>query len=120
MRYVVFLKEDRVLYLEAQAHGEVSMAFTLRTLVITLALAAGPGSAGIALADTLLVEGVAAARPTATERPARGSSMASVERRFGAPASRSRAVGKPPITRWDYAGFVVYFEYDHVLHTVRR
>jgi hypothetical protein len=96
------------------------MALSTRTLVITLALVASLYSAGNALADTLLVEGVSAAEATAAERPVRGSSMASVEARFGAPASRSGAVGQPPITRWDYAEFVVFFEYDHVVHTVRR
>ena len=96
------------------------MALSTRTLVIALALVAGLSSAGYAPADTLLVEGVSAAQATATERPARGSSMASVEARFGPPASRSGAVGQPPITRWDYAGFVVFFEYDHVVHSVRR
>jgi len=96
------------------------MALSTRILVITLALAIGLCSAGNAVADKLLIEGVSAAQATAAERPARGSSMASVEARFGAPASRSGAVGQPPITRWDYADFVVYFEYDKVLHTVRR
>ena len=96
------------------------MAFTPRTLVIALTLAAALSGAGTALADTLLVEGVTAAQPTAGERPARGSSRASVEARFGAPGTRSSAVGKPPITRWDYPDFVVFFEYDHVVHSVRR
>ncbi len=97
------------------------MATSTRTLVIALALAAClSATAGQVLADTLIVEGLDAARNSAAERPARGSSMASVEGRFGAPASRSTAVGKPPITRWDYSSFIVYFEYDHVLHSVRR
>ena len=46
--------------------------------------------------------------------------MASVEARFGPPATRSSAVGQPPITRWDYPDFTVFFEYDHVVHSVRR
>jgi hypothetical protein len=96
------------------------MAFAPRTLVIALTLATALWGAGIAEADTLLLEGVMAAQPTAGERPARGSSMASVEARFGAPGNRSSAVGKPPITRWDYPDFVVFFEYDHVLHSVRH
>ncbi len=96
------------------------MALSSRTLVITLALLAGLCSAGNAQADTLLVDGVSTAGATAAARPARGSSMASVEGRFGVPASRSGAVGEPPITRWDYADFVVFFEYNHVVHTVRR
>ncbi len=103
------------------------MASSTRALVITLTLGLGLSSVatvcstgGTARADTLLIEGVDAAQPTAAERPKRGSSMASVEARFGAPGTRSSAVGKPPITRWDYANFAVYFEYDHVLHSVRR
>ena len=85
----------------------------MTALVATLAL-----SGGTALADTLLIENVDSARPMAAERPARGSSMSRVEARFGAPANRSGPVGKPPITRWDYPEFVVYFEFDHVLHSV--
>jgi len=27
-------------------------------------------------------------------------------------------VGKPPISRWEYPGFVVYFEHEHVIHSV--
>jgi hypothetical protein len=96
------------------------MALSTRTLGISLALLGSLFSSGNAPADTLLIEGVSAAQATAAERPARGSSMASVESRFGAPASRSGAVGQPPITRWEYPGFVVFFEYDKVLHTVRR
>jgi len=99
------------------------MASTARTFVVALALGliatlALPG--GAALADTLLIENVDSARPTAAERPARGSSMARVEARFGAPATRSGPVGQPPISRWDYPGFVVFFEYDHVVHAVGR
>lgn len=97
------------------------MAASTRAFIITLTLFGSLCSTGgTVLADTLLIEGVDAAQSTATERPKRGSSMASVEARFGAPTTRSNAVGKPPITRWDYASFAVYFEYDHVLHSVRR
>ena len=60
----------------------------------------------------------AAAAGAAAGYPARGSNMHSVESRYGAPAERRSPVGKPPITRWDYPGFVVFFEYDHVVHSV--
>jgi hypothetical protein len=50
--------------------------------------------------------------------PARGLRMRDVEARFGAPANRGATVGKPPITRWDYPAFSVYFEHDIVLHSV--
>lgn len=50
--------------------------------------------------------------------PARGMSMEKVEATFGAPTQRFPAVGEPPITRWEYPGFVVYFEHQLVIHTV--
>jgi hypothetical protein len=50
--------------------------------------------------------------------PSRGQSMGQVEKRFGAPTQRYPAVGQPPITRWVYPNFVVYFEYEHVIHAV--
>lgn len=96
------------------------MAAIPRALLLTLALATPlllP--AGNAVADKLVIENVAAGA-AAGERPARGSSMARVEARFGAPATRSGPVGQPPISRWDYPDFVVFFEHDHVVHAVGR
>ena len=91
------------------------------TRILAVALvAASLCSGGIALADTLLVQSVDAAQTSAPERPARGKSMASVEARHGAPTTRSSAVGRPPITRWDYPEFTVFFEFDHVVHSVRH
>lgn len=52
------------------------------------------------------------------DRPARGMTMEKVEATFGAPTNRAAPVGEPPITRWEYPGFVVYFEHQHVIHTV--
>ena len=51
--------------------------------------------------------------------PGAGMSMAQVRARFGAPLAVRGPVGKPPITRWNYAGFTVYFEHSHVVHSVR-
>jgi hypothetical protein len=82
-------------------------------LALTLALAAAPLSA-----ETLLVDDQVQLKPAAVELPARGASMTQVEARFGAPATRHAAVGTPPITRWDYPGFSVYFEHQHVVHAV--
>ena len=52
--------------------------------------------------------------------PSRGLSMAQVERRFGEPNQRIGAVGDPPISRWVYPQFVVYFEGSYVIHAVTR
>ncbi|MEM7208246.1 MAG: hypothetical protein AAF434_10500 [Pseudomonadota bacterium] len=50
--------------------------------------------------------------------PQRGMSMATVENRFGSPNTRNLAVGEPPITRWHYDNFRVYFEHEYVIHAV--
>ena len=63
-------------------------------------------------------DGKVAVMPSATPQPARGALMKTVEKQFGAPANRHPTVGKPPITRWDYPGFSVFFEGDRVIHSV--
>lgn len=50
--------------------------------------------------------------------PERGANMDSVRAEFGEPQQVHPAVGDPPITRWDYDGYSVFFEYDKVLHAV--
>ena len=50
--------------------------------------------------------------------PKRGTSQAGVTARFGEPKQRVAAVGQPPITRWVYDRFTVYFEGDKVIHAV--
>lgn len=52
--------------------------------------------------------------------PARGLTMAAVEEQFGSPTRVLDAVGEPPITRWVYPEFTVYFEHQYVIHPVVR
>ena len=54
----------------------------------------------------------------AQEMPQRGASKAAVEQRFGTPLKKHSPVGSPPITRWDYQGYSVYFEGNIALHSV--
>ena len=67
-------------------------------------------------ADVLLIEEVRQADRMAL--PTNGLKQAEVRSRFGEPATTHAPVGDPPITRWDYDGWSVYFEYDRVLFTV--
>ena len=84
-------------------------------------LAAVGIACGLVLAPSF-AQNLQMAEPPAAEAraelPTRGTSMAQVEARFGAPQERYAAVGQPPITRWVYPSFVVYFEYQHVVHAV--
>lgn len=68
------------------------------------------------LAASLLALPLSAA---AQAEPSQGMTMDEVRSTFGSPASDLGAVGTPPITRWVYDGFTVYFENRRVLHTVR-
>jgi len=85
---------------------------TLATLAILVSL----GGAA-AYADTLEMTPAPQARDAVVPR---GLSMEQVEARFGTPAERVGAVGNPPISRWIYPQFVVYFEGEYVIHAVSR
>jgi hypothetical protein len=95
----------------------------LRISVVSAFVLALAAFAAPAAADVLLIQRVEAARDM--ELPRRGESRAQVERRFGAPTHKHAPVGggnpqHPPITRWDYAEFSVYFEHDHVVNAVLK
>lgn len=72
--------------------------------------------AGTAAADVLLIDEVMASKSRGL--PDNGLSMQTVESRWGAPEQRHSAVGEPPITRWQYAEYSVYFEHDVVITSV--
>jgi hypothetical protein len=83
-----------------------------------LACILGLGAAGAALAETIVVDDQVQVRESSVQKPKRGITMTQVEAKFGAPVSKHDAVGQPPITRWDYPGFSVFFEHDRVIHAV--
>jgi hypothetical protein len=85
---------------------------------ILVALLCGFAASGAAVAETLVVDDQLTLRDSAVERPKRGSTMTEVEKHFGAPVEKHATVGQPPITRWDYTGFAVFFEQDRVIHAV--
>ena len=77
---------------------------------------------GPATADVLLVDSIQSA--PALQTPGSGASMASVRQAYGSPLTEYPTVSidggphQPPITRWDYSGFSVFFEHDRVIHSV--
>ena len=83
------------------------------TLVIAVAASAGAQNLDMRAADR-------SATFDAPGKPTRGMTQTRVEANFGAPQNRRAPVGDPPITRWEYAEFVVFFEYDKVIHAVSR
>jgi hypothetical protein len=87
----------------------------LRTMTLLALLFAAMGTAS---AETLEMSGVSAT--SGDGRPTRGMTQARVESKFGSPAAVKAPVGDPPITRWEYTDFVVYFEHDKVIHAVLK
>jgi hypothetical protein len=91
-----------------------------RTLLVAAFLAAGLA----VLVDSSRAETIAtdtgdiAVKESDVATPHRGMTMDQVASKFGAPVTKVPAVGKPPISRWEYPGFVVYFEHEHVIHSV--
>ena len=84
-------------------------------LAVTLSLAVGASAQNMDMS--------AADRSTtfdAAGKPTRGMTQDAVEASFGAPPDTREPVGDPPITRWEYADFVVFFEYDRVIHAVSK
>src|SRR5271170_2303530 len=91
------------------------MRYAMRYRILLLAAALASGLAG---AETVAVDNGIAVKQTDVATPTRGMTMDQVASKFGAPASKVPAVGSPPISRWEYPGFVVYFEHEHVIHSV--
>jgi hypothetical protein len=82
-------------------------------------IAAGCLCLGVAHAETLQRGGTDnAARFEKSGKPSRGMTQSGVETKFGSPNAKKAAVGDPPISRWEYGDFVVFFEYDKVIHAV--
>lgn len=100
----------------------------MKTFYSSLALLCLCGAlASSANADVLLLHGIAKEPPNSASgmpRPARGMKMGQIEERFGTPQERLAAVGtpgsvhQPPIARWVYPNYTVYFENQHVITSV--
>lgn len=86
--------------------------------LLVMATLASFGTLVTARADIMATPDGIIVKPSDVAIPSRGMTMEQVEAKFGAPANKISAVGNPPISRWEYPGFVVYFERDRVLHTV--
>jgi hypothetical protein len=99
--------------------------FLMTGPALALALCVSNIASNIAQADVLAMPAPATdAAATATwNKPAKGSTMASVKKAYGEPVKKHPPAGgdtrkHPPITRWDYSDFSVFFEHGHVIDSV--
>lgn len=58
------------------------------------------------------------AGPAPAQAPRGSMTMSAVRAAKGDPVREMAPVGDPPITRWQYPGYVVYFENDRVITSV--
>ena len=93
------------------------MKFSLSVLTICGLLMVSSSAS----ADVLLVDSIHQAPVNSSEgipRPTRGMGMEQVKRQYGEPSNAHPWIGNPPITRWDYPEYSVFFEHSHVLTSV--
>lgn len=85
---------------------------TFKSIAVIAFLAA----AGTVAADVLLIEEVR--ERMQRDLPENGLTKSEVEQRYGRPNERRAPVGQPPISRWLYDDYSVYFEHDLVIESV--
>jgi hypothetical protein len=69
-------------------------------------------------AETLEMPAATEAPGYSVNLPGRGMTMEQVEEKFGPPMEKLPEVGDPPIIRWIYPSYTVYFEYQYVINSV--
>jgi hypothetical protein len=75
----------------------------------------------VANTEELLLDSISNRPPNNAQgvsRPYRRESMTQVRRKYGKPLEIIPQVGEPPITRWIYDRYTVYFENQYVIHSV--
>jgi hypothetical protein len=91
----------------------VTRCFKLLLMVITWS------SMGASMAETITLP-IGAQGASSMAIPTNGMSRQAVLERYGLADDEHEPVGKPPIQRWDYREFSVYFENDRVVNSVRH
>lgn len=87
------------------------MPLMIAALVLSLWLQSSPSTA-----DELYIP--IGQQAQLSQLPRNGQSSREVLEHFGLPQKEYPAVGKPPIIRWDYPVFSVYFEGTRVISSV--
>ncbi|AKH19593.1 hypothetical protein [Sedimenticola thiotaurini] len=93
----------------------------MKPISTLLLIAALSSISPLATADVLLLDAIEQAPANSSEgllRPRTGQTMDAVRAQFGSPSQELPWVGEPPITRWVYPKFTVYFENEYVINTV--
>ncbi|MGH8280307.1 MAG: hypothetical protein ACRETQ_12205 [Gammaproteobacteria bacterium] len=113
----------------ASTTATATASAALQTAVLaaaTVASASPSPATQMTPAASGVTAGTSAQASAPVKMPTRGMLMSSVAREFGEPEQKLPAVPdpgtkvRPPITRWVYPEYVVYFEYNYVVHSVLK
>jgi len=92
---------------------KMNLSLKIRILLLTTGL----GFSGLSIADVLPMP-ISQQGDQSIQTPKNGLSMEKTQAIFGEPLKKSPPVGDPPISKWVYPNFTVYFEDNTVLHAV--
>jgi hypothetical protein len=96
----------------------IRIKYSACTLVLTLATSL---QIQTSIAEEIRIPvGEQAKTQPAVDMPTKGMSKERVKSLFGDPQEEVPAKGQPPISRWKYQEFTVYFDNNTVIHCVRN
>lgn len=90
----------------------------VKKLLLSFALIGFTTPALVLAEDIKIPVGAQASETYEVTRPETGATKAHVKSQFGNPIKENASKGNPPISNWEYAEFIVYFENNHVIHSV--
>lgn len=93
---------------------------TLLSLSLALLLGAALQAEYSIAEDIRIPIGEQAKDQSPIDMPTKGMSKERVKSLFGEPLEDIAAKGQPPISRWKYQEFTVYFDNNTVIHCVRN
>ncbi len=91
---------------------------TGQNLIIWVLTASTIGIAALTQAEQIKVPIGQQTTAQEIKMPPKGMNKTKVQAIFGEPLETTPGKGQPPISSWKYAEFIVYFEYEHVIHSV--
>lgn len=88
-----------------------------KILIMPVILSGLFGLSSPVMSETLSIINQPANSAEGVLRPERGLTQQQVESSFGSPLEKIAPVGEPPISRWVYDKYTVYFEGNYVIHS---
>lgn len=93
-------------------HPGYSFVAVLMLLISSISLNCFAGEAGMASPSQK------SSAMAHVSKPVSGQTKDQVVQKYGMPLSKATKIGSPPISKWHYPTYTVYFEFNRVIHAV--